>query len=409
MRAQTIGHKKRLAKRKAERVRRAKAHVLLLRGQSARETSTQTDVSLSTVYCIKRALKNQDKEGLEKVLDPESHFPGRRPILSEAEERLVVSRTLEAAERGFAVNCALMKSVQGKIAQDGRKPFSRGVPSSDAIRSFRARHREITFRTAEQVSSARLAAENTAFKIKLAVAGHRALTPEMARKSFIEAGLWPMNFRFMDRFEPSQTSDNISENRILRSPTRNGSALQTSTTAESRNESRLLLDKIRRLSNSGGSAQKTLAEVQVLTNEGFKVNRLLETDITPPKLAKVSRRSRKSCASKAAAQYLRVQYRKHVSIENEDGVLSSGHNVREGPRAPIVECTPDDNTENDDQSTGRYLGRVRDEFCADVWDDIPIASWRRVTGRKGIGREGSYVLGRTETAVSGLMRLAQLR
>ena len=57
------------------------------------------------------------------------------------------------------MNCALIKSVQGKIAQIGRKPFSNGVPSSDAIRSFRARHREMTFPTAEQVSSARLAAE----------------------------------------------------------------------------------------------------------------------------------------------------------------------------------------------------------------------------------------------------------
>ena len=118
-RAQTIGHKKRLAKRNAERVRRVKAHGILLRGHSAREISTQTDVSLSTVYCIKRAFVHQDK-GLEKLLDPESHFPGRLPILSEAEERLVVSRTLEVAERGFALNCALMKGVPGKIAQRKR-------------------------------------------------------------------------------------------------------------------------------------------------------------------------------------------------------------------------------------------------------------------------------------------------
>ena len=218
-----------------------------------------------------------------------------------------------------------------------------------------------------------------------------------------------MNFRFMDRFEPSHISTNISENRILQSLTRNGSAFPTSTMVESRNGSRLLLDKIRRLSNSGGSAQKTLAEIQVLLNEKLRVNRLLETDITPPKLAKVSRRSRKSSASTAALQHLQVQYINHVSIENKDGVLSSGHNVREGPRAPIVECTPDDTKENDEQSTGRYLGRVRDELCVDVLDDIPIASWGRVTGIRGIGREGSHVLGRTETAVSGLMRLAQLR
>ena len=142
----------------------------------------------------------------------------------------------------------------------------------------------------------------------------------------------------------------------------------------------------------------------MLLNEEFKVSTLLEADITPPKFAKVSRRSRKSCAS----QRLQVRYKKNVSIESNDGVLSSGHNVRESLRAPIVECTPDDNKENDDQSTGSYLGRVQEDFCADVWDDIPIASWGSVTGRRGIGGEGNYVLGRTETAVSGLMLLAHL-
>ncbi|CDF33993.1 unnamed protein product [Chondrus crispus] len=38
---------------------------------------------------------------------------------------------------------------------------------------------------------------NTAVKIKLAVAGHKALTSDIARASFREAGLWSMDFRFM--------------------------------------------------------------------------------------------------------------------------------------------------------------------------------------------------------------------
>ena len=38
---------------------------------------------------------------------------------------------------------------------------------------------------------------NTSVKIKLAVAAHKALTPDIARASFCEAGLWPMDFRFM--------------------------------------------------------------------------------------------------------------------------------------------------------------------------------------------------------------------
>ena len=160
MRAQTIAHKKRLAKRKAQRVGREKPHHFLMRGDPVRTVSGRTGVSLSIVYSIKKALTEKDTKRLEKLLDPESHFAGRRPILSSAEESLVVSRILEAAERGFAVDFALMKSVQGQIAQDGRNSFSNGVPSSDAIRSFRARHMELTFRASEQVSSARLAAQN---------------------------------------------------------------------------------------------------------------------------------------------------------------------------------------------------------------------------------------------------------
>ena len=42
-----------------------------------------------------------------------------------------------------------------------------------------------------------LSRANTAVKIKLAVAAHKALTPDIARASFFEAGLCPMDFRFM--------------------------------------------------------------------------------------------------------------------------------------------------------------------------------------------------------------------
>ena len=38
---------------------------------------------------------------------------------------------------------------------------------------------------------------NTAYKIKLAVAGYQSISPENARASFIKCGLWPMNYRFV--------------------------------------------------------------------------------------------------------------------------------------------------------------------------------------------------------------------
>ena len=50
-----------------------------------------------------------------------------------------------------------MKSIQGKIAAGRENAFSNSVLSSDAIRSFRARYRELAYRASQNVSMARLA------------------------------------------------------------------------------------------------------------------------------------------------------------------------------------------------------------------------------------------------------------
>ena len=122
----------------------------------------------------------------------------------------------------------------------------------------------------ELLTMSHLSWANTAFKLKLAVAGHSALTPDIARKSFVGAGLWPMNYQFMDGFEPSQVRENTPPSRSLTLPTPNGYALRADFMAQSRRESSHLLDKVRGLSNGGGSAQKTLAAIQVLPNGEFK-------------------------------------------------------------------------------------------------------------------------------------------
>lgn len=55
-----------------------------------------------------------------------------------------------------------MRSLQGKISRDRRRGFRQGTPSSDAIRSFRARNRALIYRSAENVLPIRLAAEKYA-------------------------------------------------------------------------------------------------------------------------------------------------------------------------------------------------------------------------------------------------------
>ena len=119
--------------------------------------------------------------------------------------------------------------------------------------------------------------DNSAFKIKLTVAGYRALTPEIARKAFYKSGLWPMDFRFLDLIAPSQASNNLQGPFCSSVNTQNSQAVRGSHLREIKNESRALLDGIRQLSNGPGSARNALAEIQVLLSSEFKVNKLLET------------------------------------------------------------------------------------------------------------------------------------
>ena len=85
---------------------------------------------------------------LQKLLDSENNHTGRKTVLSQCEEKLVVERTFHAAEHGFAVDNSTMSTVNTCIAADRNVKFTRGLPSVDAIRSFRARNRSLSYRVA---------------------------------------------------------------------------------------------------------------------------------------------------------------------------------------------------------------------------------------------------------------------
>ena len=107
---------------------------------------------------------------LQKLLDPENNHAGRKTVLSQCEEKLVVELTIHAAKHGFAVENSVMSTVHARIAADRNEKFARGLPSPDAIRSFRARNRSLPYRVAENVSSSRLEAENPAHVLTLKLA-----------------------------------------------------------------------------------------------------------------------------------------------------------------------------------------------------------------------------------------------
>ncbi len=87
---------------------------------------------------------------LEKMLCPSTYKRGASTVLTSEEEAMLTERLFYAGKRGFAVGKDTLKSLMSQIASDGRSSWKDGVPSEGAIRAFRARHRETTFKNAEK-------------------------------------------------------------------------------------------------------------------------------------------------------------------------------------------------------------------------------------------------------------------
>ena len=167
MRAQTLANKRRINKRKEGRASRAQLLYLMQEGKSAFQASKKTGVSRTTATKSKAAYDRSSRDELQKLLDPENNHAGRKTVLSQCEEKLVIERTLHAAKHGFAVENSIMSTVHARIAADRCVKYAHGLPSPDHIRSFRARNRSLAYCVAENVSSARLAAENQSHVLTL--------------------------------------------------------------------------------------------------------------------------------------------------------------------------------------------------------------------------------------------------
>jgi len=112
-----------------------------------REIAHLTGAPKSAVVDIKRKMEDQDERGLRKLISPKRSEAQR--VLKAEEDGMIVSHFLWAARRGFALEVDQVKSIMGRIANDGRgNNYMNGVPSDDAIRSFRARHPSPTYRKA---------------------------------------------------------------------------------------------------------------------------------------------------------------------------------------------------------------------------------------------------------------------
>ncbi len=124
--------------------------------RSLRDISQAANVPKSTECTISKFLRENDKIGLEGMLNFSKVKGGALTILSSGEELMIKERVIFARRRVFDVG----KSFMSQISSDGRPMWKTGTPSDDASCAFRAIHREITFRKAGNKDKAKFKGES---------------------------------------------------------------------------------------------------------------------------------------------------------------------------------------------------------------------------------------------------------
>lgn len=107
---------------------------------------------------LKRAYEESNDIELDYILSPRKR--GRQCVLTEDEELVLKEEIKVASSMSFAVDIDGMRTMMARIADDGtERQWNNGVPIDDAIRSFCARTRDITYRKLENKEYAKLKAE----------------------------------------------------------------------------------------------------------------------------------------------------------------------------------------------------------------------------------------------------------
>ena len=126
---------------------------------SHREIARRCSITKSTWMHIRARLQSikLDQGSTDEIMQavlPNS--VGRPTVLTLQEENMIVRCMNFAAQRCFALTVRALKTIMEKIAADGRPGWLSRLLCDDAVRSFRARHHEMTFRNSENKDSANL-------------------------------------------------------------------------------------------------------------------------------------------------------------------------------------------------------------------------------------------------------------
>ena len=148
MRKATREEKRRLHRDNLRKGRRSRV-VLLTKttSMSGKKIAKITKRNKEKVRRIRKAVAEGDSTTLDKFLDPSGNRAGPRPVMSDAEERMIAHRLIYAESRRFAVGKCQLQRLMGQIAADERlNRYKDLLPSMSNIRRFRAHHRELTYR-----------------------------------------------------------------------------------------------------------------------------------------------------------------------------------------------------------------------------------------------------------------------
>jgi len=162
MRRESARYRQNLDQKEIERQNRERAAELLRASEAPNisEISRATNVSRRTVNRIRAAIDNNATETLQKLLSPVDNQRGRPHILSPSEEKMLVSRLLYAAKRGFGLDVEQLREAMADIANDGRRGYANNLPTMATVRRFRAQNREVTYRMPQEKELAKVVAEN---------------------------------------------------------------------------------------------------------------------------------------------------------------------------------------------------------------------------------------------------------
>lgn len=160
IRAQAAAAKRRETRDNQIAKDRATAVQMLRSGAAVAEVVKLTPVKRTTADRIKQCIDKKDSEGLQKLLSPHENRAGRPAVLSPIENKMMRESMVKGAERGFAFSTQTALNLMADIASDGRDGYDGNIPSMAALRSWRARNRQVTLRKGENKDAAKLAAES---------------------------------------------------------------------------------------------------------------------------------------------------------------------------------------------------------------------------------------------------------